>query len=215
MGRARFQPGNPSLAHDRARPPPRQSRDSEPFPLTEFEDSQIREWERLAKKDTTDRGFLLAGGRAFDACFRTGRYDKALRIADSMRNVAEKRLHENGETYEALRDLSVSLDNVGNNAKALGQFELAQTRFEESLKISRKILERVGETPEALRDISVSLDNVGNTAKALGQFELAKEIYEEGLAVSIPLSESLPNHAEYSGLAEHFENRLKALAEEK
>ncbi|HIP38087.1 MAG TPA: hypothetical protein EYG88_01635 [Desulfocapsa sulfexigens] len=51
-------------------------------------------------------------------------------------NIARKILENIGETPEALRDLSVSLDNVGNTAKALGQWDKAQKAFTEALGIA-------------------------------------------------------------------------------
>jgi len=120
-----------------------------------------------------------------------------------------------GETPEALRDLSVSLDNVGDAAKALGQWETAQKRFEESLEISRQILARVGETPEALRDLSVSLDNVGDAAKALGQWETARKCFDEGLVIGRVLLKALPKHPDYNTLADYFRGRLQTFAKQK
>ena len=119
-----------------------------------------------------------------------------------------------GETPESLRDLSVSLDNVGNTVQAMGKYEDAKKRFEESLEISRKLIERVGETPESLRDLSVSLNNVGNTVQALGQLATARERFEEGLAIVTQLSETFSEHVDYAELADIFRKRLKVLMEE-
>ncbi|WP_141699311.1 tetratricopeptide repeat protein, partial [Candidatus Thiosymbion oneisti] len=54
-----------------------------------------------------------------------------------------------GETPEALRDLSVSLNKVGKTDQQLGDWQRARDAFTESLEISRRILQRLGETPEA------------------------------------------------------------------
>jgi DNA-binding XRE family transcriptional regulator len=192
--------------------PPEQKTTS-PFPFTDYERSLINEWERLNKKKTTDRGFLLAAERALQACLRKGRYALASRIATSQKDLAKKLL-DLGETPESLRDLSVSLEKVGDTAKAMGQWEKAEKQFEESLEISRKIIARVGETPESLRDLSVSLNKVGDTAKAMGQWEKAEESFKEGLAVANSLSSSLPE-TDYRDLSGHFKNQLKILIKEK
>jgi hypothetical protein len=42
-----------------------------------------------------------------------------------------------GETPEALRDLSISLNNVGNTAQAQGRWEQARQAFEEGLAIGQ------------------------------------------------------------------------------
>ena len=49
-----------------------------------------------------------------------------------------------------LRDLSVSLDNVGDVDQALGQYEAARAAYAESLALRRKINAAVGETPQGL-----------------------------------------------------------------
>ncbi|MCP4114227.1 MAG: tetratricopeptide repeat protein [Desulfobacteraceae bacterium] len=152
--------------------------------LSPFDTSLVQEWERLKKKNTLDRGFFLAAQRALDVCLSSGQHRLAVRIAESQRESAKNRLQQTGETRESLRDLSVSLNNVGNTAKALGEWEKAQALFEESLEIRRRILGQIGETPESLRDLSVSLDNVGNTAEALGEWEKAQALFEESLEIS-------------------------------
>ncbi|WP_156427882.1 tetratricopeptide repeat protein, partial [Thiohalocapsa sp. ML1] len=118
-----------------------------------------------------------------------------------------------GETPEALRDLSVSLDNVGKTDQALGDLEAARAAFAESLDIRRRILARVGETPEALRDLSVSLDNVGKTDQALGDLEAARAAFAEGLELAERLAAALPNHVDYKDLPDWFRRRLAEIAD--
>ena len=74
-----------------------------------------------------------------------------------------------GDTPETLRDLSISLNRVGETALHIGNFEEAEAAYRESLEISRRLRERVGDTPETLRDLSISLNRVGNTAFRSGQ----------------------------------------------
>ncbi len=192
-------------------PPSHREDDVAPVPLTEYENSLIEEWKRLEEKDTLDRGFLLAGERAFEACLRTGRYSLAFRIARSMRQTAEKRLISQGETPQALRDLSVSLERVGDAAGASGRLEKAGECFEESLGFRCQILRKFGETPETLRDLAVSLERTGSAAKELGDWEKARKNFEEGLDISSSLSETFPDTPDYIELADHFRNRLKEL----
>ena len=56
-------------------------------------------------------------------------------------DISRKILARVGETPEALRDLSVSLDNAGQIAQALGELERARVAFEGAAEI-RKLLER-------------------------------------------------------------------------
>ena len=178
------------------------------FPFTEYEQSQLAEWERASAKGGTERGVLLAGDAALSACLRRGRYAKAEQIAEAILSIARARRAAVGETPEALRDLSVSLDNVGGVAQALGQWEVAAQAYEEGLQISRNLLAAVGETPEALRGLSISLDKVGGVAEALGQWQAARNAYDEGLRIAAALCRAFPDMDNYHQLRSHFEQRL-------
>ena len=180
------------------------------FPFTDFETSLVNEWERLKKKKTLDRGFLLAADRAQKVSLRAGHLEMATRIAESQRRFVKKLLKRVGETPESLRDLSVSLDNVGNCLKALGRLEKAFESYSESLEIRRQLLKRVGETPESLRDLSVSLDKVGDCLIAIGNLTQAKQYLEDGWAIVHHLLGLFPEQFEYKTLAEHFQDRILA-----
>jgi len=88
------------------------------------------------------------------------------------------------------RDVSVSLDNIGDIAKSNGDLETALAHYEESLTIARALSEELG-TPESRRDVSVSLDNIGDIAKSNGDLETALLHYEESLAIRRALVEEL------------------------
>jgi hypothetical protein len=78
-----------------------------------------------------------------------------------------------GETPQALRDVSVSLRQVGDVEKiggeGLGGPREAIVLYRESLEICRRIVEQFGETPEALRDVSLSLEGVGDVERIGGE----------------------------------------------
>ncbi len=167
-----------------ARPPPANPPSPRAFPLSAYEQQLVDEWGRLCAQ-YQGRGkaaagktpaLLQAGFHAFDALYGKRQLEEAQQVAETCLQAAR-------EAPEALRDLSVSLNNVGKTAQALGRFEEARAAFDESLAIRRQILQRVGETPEALRDLSVSLNNVGKTAQALGRFEDARAAFDESLAI--------------------------------
>ncbi|MDM8546378.1 tetratricopeptide repeat protein, partial [Candidatus Venteria ishoeyi] len=137
------------------------------FPLSEHEQQLLNEWERLSRQQriswwqklsktapppSKDR--LYAGFSAFNALYNKRYLQEAADVATACLELAR-------QNPEALRDLSVSLDNVGKTAQRQGREEDARAAFEESLDIRRQILARIGEIPEALRDLSVSLNNVG------------------------------------------------------
>ena len=168
------------------KPPPAAHVETGPqsFLLTDRERSHLLEWKRLQKKQSMDHGMLLAAAHALKACLRVGRYSQAAEIASHQEKTARKKISISGETPESLRDLSVSLDNVGQTAQAMGKWANAQTAFEESLEIRRQLIKRVGETPESLRDLSVSLNYVGQTAQAMGKWANAQTAFEESLEIS-------------------------------
>ena len=67
-----------------------------------------------------------------------------------------------GETPESLRDLSISLNRVGDVRGAAGELASATAAHEESLALDRRLVDAYGETPGSLRDLSISLDRVGD-----------------------------------------------------
>ncbi len=181
------------------------------FPQSDYDRSMIKEWERIKGKKRLDRGMLLAGERACQAWMKTGRYKDAMQVALNIEKIARKLLKKNKETPESLRDLSVSLNNVGKTAVSQGDYGEGRVCFKESLEISRKILTRVGETPESLRDLSVSLDNVGNTAVSQGDYGEGQACFTEGLGIVKELARVFPGMEDYQQLESHFKDRITDL----
>ena len=85
-------------------------------------------------------------------------------------------------TPEILRDVSFSLNKVGDIERARGDLDGALLKYEESLVIRRRLAEELG-TPESLRDVSVSLNRVGGIEQARGNLDGALSKYEESLAI--------------------------------
>ncbi|GAB6041190.1 hypothetical protein JCM17961_18640 [Endothiovibrio diazotrophicus] len=182
------------------------------FPLSRYEQQTVDEWQRLwdkhppgglPKRAAPPAGLLQTGFGAFNALYAKRHLQHAEEVAQACLALAR-------QTPEALRDLSVSLNNVGKTAQALGRWEDARAAFDESLAIRRQILQRVGETPEALRDLCVSLDNVADAARAQGDLDAGLTALREGLDIGERLAAALPQHAQYKGLADYFSGRLRA-----
>jgi len=203
----------PWLAPAAAPVPDRPSARPEPFPLNDTEQALIQEWRRLQGKDSTDRGALLAGIRACDALLHRGQLDAAKEATAWLEATARSRLADRPEDFQALHDLSVSLNNAGDADQALGQWESARAAFTESLEIRRRILQAVGKTPQALRDLSISLEKVGRADRALGQWGSARAAFSEGLEIAQRLARPLPEYEGYKDLPGWFEHRLTELAE--
>ena len=88
-----------------------------------------------------------------------------------------------GETPQALRDLSISLDHLGDVRRATGEVAAATAAYEESLTLRRRLVDAYGETPQSLRDLSVSLDRLGDVQRETGDVAAATAAYEESLAL--------------------------------
>ncbi|MBI4754575.1 MAG: tetratricopeptide repeat protein [Betaproteobacteria bacterium] len=191
--------------------PPAERAQARPFEFSPDDLRLLEEWRRV--RDGTDRGVLRSGWRASAVCRQRGRWAEKGEIDAAVLVVARK-LTRLGETPEALRDLSISLDNVGRTHQALGQWEAARAAYQESLEIRRGLLTRLGETPEALRDLSISLDNVGRTHQALGQWEAARAAYQESLEIAEQLATRLPDVGDPLALRDHLRRALASVVEE-
>jgi tetratricopeptide (TPR) repeat protein len=100
--------------------------------------------------------------------------------------LARQLMERLGGTPEALRDLSISLDNVGGVARAQGDWAQAESAYRESLALRRQLVERLGSTPEAMDDLAVSLINIASlpATDTIARAE-AVAIYEQ-LATRFP-----------------------------
>ncbi|MCX7110821.1 MAG: tetratricopeptide repeat protein, partial [Proteobacteria bacterium] len=165
-----------------------------------------QEWTRLLSlSQNTDSLNLWDGFAAFDAAMERGSLESAKRIATETLNMARERLKPKTKAQfwsgwlqkppspnpERLRDLSVSLEKVGNVEADLGNLEPARAAYRESLVLRRQLRDSLGDTPQALRDLSVSLDNVGQVEAVLGNLEPARAAYRESLDLSRQLRDSL------------------------
>ena len=147
------------------------------------------EWLRMLTSTNADGVFLPTAWRACEELLANGRPADAEQVALSALSLARQRAANSTPT--ALRDLSISLNNVGQVARAQGDWSQAEAVYRESLALCRQLADRLGGTPGALRDLSVSLNNVGDVARAQGDWSRAEAVYREGLALSRQLAERL------------------------
>ncbi len=144
----------------------------------------LAEWHRIVgRATTTNRDVFVAGERAIHAALSLARVEQAYAIAADLLKMARQAAAA-GASQTAMRDLSVSFENVGDTAGRLGNLGEAGAAYAESLKISRGLVERYGATPESLRDLSVSLNNVGDTSGRMGNLGEAGAAYAESLKIS-------------------------------
>ena len=119
------------------------------------EPAEVVEWFRIRGAEPT-RINLPAGWAAVRALQASGRLAAAAVTAQEVLAVARERAGD-GSRPESLRDLSISLNHVGDVARAQGNGPQAEAVYRESLALSRQLVERLGGTPEALRDLSRGL----------------------------------------------------------
>ena len=185
----------------------------------DLEIAHLEEWDRLRRAGATGRDLWVAGVQAIDAGLALRKLDRAQEIAEAVLKLARSATSRHrpwrdrllglfhgltgpnpipdGESaIEAARDLSVSLNRVGDVAGALGNLTDAQQAYGESLQISRQLRQRLGDSPEVLRDLSVSLDRVGDVARALGNLTDAQQAYGESLQISRQLRQRLGDSPE-------------------
>ena len=98
------------------------------------------EWARLLDrtKDRT-RLDLRDAFAAFESAIERGDLTAARATAYQTLDLSRERPKTDAETPQALRDLSISLDNVGRVEGDLGNLEAARTAYRESLELRRQI----------------------------------------------------------------------------
>ncbi|MBN1980687.1 MAG: tetratricopeptide repeat protein, partial [Chitinivibrionales bacterium] len=96
------------------------------------EESIVEEWHRLQKMDDHEQDKLQAGWRAFDVFSQIQQWTDAEDVAQKCLEISRRILERVGETPETLRDLSVSLDNVGRAASSQGDYAESKRLYSES-----------------------------------------------------------------------------------
>jgi tetratricopeptide (TPR) repeat protein len=104
---------------------------------------------------------------------------EANRAYEEALSLSRQRRQSQGETPEALRDLSVSLDNVGDIRLARGELSAAAEAYEESLALSRQLREILGDIPQANQDLRYCLTQAAAARQALGNESGAQAAQDE------------------------------------
>jgi hypothetical protein len=152
-----------------------------------------------AKSQQPIREFSLADGwAATDAALGQRALDDAMEIA--AQTLAAARLRTGPQ---AQRDLSVSLNNVGDVANQQGRLDAAAT-YEESLGICRLLLKTYGDGPQALEDLASALERLAE----VGAPEQAHAAWTEAYAVMHRLALVFQNDSRKSALVSRMA-RLK------
>jgi tetratricopeptide (TPR) repeat protein len=110
----------------------------EPPPSIKSAEAILAEWQRLVSRDATGSETRTAGWRATEAALALGRLEQAREIGEQLVLQARQELQVD-PTETALRDLSVSLDKIGDTALQQGDLEGAKTAYRESLSIIERL----------------------------------------------------------------------------
>ena len=91
---------------------------------------------------------MSAGSSAISAIWRArSAYRESLGLCRQLREAV-------GDTPQALRDLSISLDNVSRVERDLGNLEGARSAFRESLEIARRLRRSFPDQPQFQQDLA-------------------------------------------------------------
>ena len=113
-------------------------------------------------------------------------YTRSLELRESL-------LKRNPDSGEAARDVSLSLDRLGDVLTKRGQpgdVEQVLKHYTRSLELRESLLKRNPDSGEAARDVSVSLNKLGDSVAKRGQPDDAEHALKH-YARSLALSESL------------------------
>ena len=202
----------------------------------DLEIAQLEEWDRLRRAGATGRDLLAAGVQAIDAGLALRKLDRAQEIAGAVLKLARsatsrhntwrdrllglfhgligpKPIPDGEFAIEAARDLSISLNRVGDVARALGNLTDAQRAYGESLQISRQLRDRLGDSPEVLRDLSVSLNRVGDVARESGDRTNAREAFEEALLLLQRLTRAISEDGNHERMRNAMQKKLDEILE--
>ena len=127
--------------------------------------------------------FLAQRGQPGDAEQALKHYTRGLEFGEDL-------LKRNPDSAEAARDVSVSLDKLGDFLAQRGQTgdaEQALKHYTRSLELGEDLLKRNPDSAQAARDVSVSLNKLGDLLAQRGQTgdaEQALKHYTRGLELA-------------------------------
>ncbi|GMV42640.1 MAG: hypothetical protein AMXMBFR64_43560 [Myxococcales bacterium] len=127
---------------------------------------------------------------------QTGASVAAEQVSLMLAEVLRAAVDASPDRADLQRDLSVSLNNLGNLARAAGRSDEARDFFQESLDVMRRLVQREPHRADLQRELSVSLNNLGNLARAAGRSDEARDFFQESLDVMRRLVQREPHRAD-------------------
>ncbi|WP_395794447.1 DUF4062 domain-containing protein, partial [Aquimonas sp.] len=139
--------------------------------------------------------FLSRRGQAGDAEQALGHYQRSVEIA-------ERLAAANPDSAQAARDVSVSLERLGDFLSSRGQAgdaEQALGYYQRSLEVRERLAAANPDSAQAARDVSVSLERLGDFLSRRGQAGDAEQAlghYQRSLEIDERLAAANPDSAQ-------------------
>ncbi len=131
---------------------------------------------------------------AGDNAVTAGRLFEASKVFGQANFWLKQTVQENPDSYQAKRDLSVSLERIGDVQVAQGNLEAALENYKKCLAISKPLSDADPTSAYAKRFYSVYYLKIGDVQVAQGQLGEALQAYEKGLVMREELVSSDPGN---------------------
>jgi len=136
-------------------------------------------------------------GQFASTYINVGDLGKALSSAEESLAISRRLAETDPGNTGWQRDVSVSLERIGDVRRRTGDVAGAEEAYEESLAISRRLASTDPGNSGWQRDVAVGLERISDVRLRLGNTAGALEAYEESLAVSRRLAETDPGNSEW------------------
>ncbi|HYO58473.1 tetratricopeptide repeat protein, partial [Archangium sp.] len=152
------------------------------------------EWEHLSPAREAHVAAAWTGARAIGSPARTilswwlghlyfirGSLISARNAFSQALEIAQRLAEREPDSARWQRDISVSLNNLGDVLRAQGNLEEALRSFFQSLEIAQRLAARKPNNTQWQRDVSVSFERVGDMLRAQGNLEEALRYFSQSL----------------------------------
>ncbi|RTL61989.1 MAG: tetratricopeptide repeat protein [Hyphomicrobiales bacterium] len=155
------------------------------------------------------RGRTMLG----DVCAARHAEDEALQVYLEAKSEIDELLLTQPDDVTLNRDLSVTLDRIGDIHTTRGDLAEALASYQQALAIAESLARSAGKTnPEHLHDLSVSYERIGDLLDKKGDLAGALQHFNKGLAISKVLVRGNPDNRAWAwDLAASYERAADAL----
>ncbi len=113
-------------------------------------------------------------------------------------DVAERLARDDPSSAANARDLSVSLDRIGNVRRDQGNLAEALGAYTQGMEIAERLMKDDPSSAANARGLSVNLNKIGDVRSAQGNLAEALEAYTRGMKIAERRLEADPSSAEYA-----------------